>query len=158
MFDFLFCLSALIMGFIIFTIFCGQNSDSRRFGKRMYKKLCTIASAISYSKKDCLEITSMGEKFFVRVADEKVAPGIKYTTIPVYTCKNVYINDELVCKVHVLTGLFQKSYCTEYSHQREETEIDHLIKCAHKTAKQIDKDYWKDWLKRQENKKTFYNK
>ena len=132
------------------------TSDSRKYGKLMAKKVAKISSAIDHSKKGFIEVFNNTERFLIKIEDQKVAPGIYYSTIPVYTCKNIYINDELVCKLHKLNGTFTKTYCTEFSCDRVESEIASLIDKAFANAKKIDKEYWKNFST-ELPKKSFYN-
>lgn len=130
------------ISFACIIVFCISSTDTsgQLFSKRLYKRVKAIEEAISCSKKDCLSITCKGQRFSIQVKDAKVNPGIKYSTIPAYTCKDICINDELVCKVHRLERLFTSSYAAEVSCKRNEFELVELLSLAYKKAKKINKD------------------
>jgi hypothetical protein len=150
----------LIFNIVIFTIIISNvivysESSSRKYGKRLNKKIQTIAYA-SRSADKAIEFSSKGKKFCIRLVDAEVPTGLRYSTIPVYTCKDIYINDELVCKVHKLERFFSKGYLAEFSSSRNESEIAELIDVAYKTAKQLDREYWKNCYEKQDTVKSFY--
>ncbi len=151
---------AFLVCFLIY-IFCFiipySESSSRKFGKRLNKRVAKIASAGSSDEKT-IYFENKCKTFRIRVENMEVAPGIKYETIPAYTCKNVYIDDELVCRIHRLERLFNKSYLAEFSNKRHEHEVIELIEAAYKKAKKIDKEYWKAWFAKQEKENSFYDK
>jgi hypothetical protein len=122
----------------VYIIITGQG---RRHGRRIYKKVCMISSVISYSGESSLEFLSKNETFFIRIEDAEVPSGLKYKSIPAYTCKNVFINDELACKVHTLSDpdISQNNCCVEFSSKRYEYEIEELITTAYKFAKKLDR-------------------
>lgn len=134
-----------------------SESSSRKYGKRINKRVEKIASAGSSDEKT-IYFENNGKTFRIKVENMEVAPGIKYETIPAYTCKNIYIDDELVCRVHRLERLFSKSYLAEFSNKRHEHEVIELIEAAYKKAKKIDKEYWKAWFAKQAKENSFYEK
>lgn len=153
--------SIVCVAIFIIYVFCYivpySESSSRKYGKRLNKRLELIASAVR-TKNKAITFCSKGKTFTIQVENMEVAPGIKYETIPVYTCKNVYIDDELVCRVHRLEHLFNKSYLAEFSNKRHDYEVTELIEAAYKEAKKIDKAYWKDWFANQQTENSFYNR
>lgn len=155
-------LNAIFMiGFILFIfwhVIPYSESSSRKYGKRLNKRVNMIKLVIERSKDKDLYFESKGKTFKIKVENMEVAPGIKYETIPVYTCKNVYIDDELVCRVHRLERLFTKAYLAEFSNKRHDYEVAELIYAAYKKAKNLDKDYWRAWLAKQGTENSFYDK
>ena len=151
----LFIINMVIVGIFIVEIARANEPGCRSYGRRMARKIRKIQRACRHDGTS-IEFLSKGAKFSIKVENVKAAPGIKYETIPVYSCKDVYINDELVCKIHCLEALFGKTYITEYSNKRHESEIEDLIKKAYKTAKQLDKEYWANWSKEQSTANSFY--
>jgi len=145
----------VVFAFIISNAVSYSESSGHKYGKRLNKKISTIVFA-SRSTDKTIEFNSKGKKFCIRVANAEVPPGLTYDTIPVYTCRDVYINDELVCKVHKLERLFSKVYLAEFSSGRNEIEIEALINVAYKTAKQLNKEYWNNWHEKQDAVKSFY--
>lgn len=140
---------------ICYGVSSGEPSG-RIYGRRLNKKIEIISEAYQHNNK--LEFNYKNKSFNIRVEKAKVPNGLQYGTIPVYTCKDVYINDELICKIHKLERLFTKTYVAEFSDSRNEFEIAELIRVAHKKAKQINKAYWDAWFKAQSTSKSFYDK
>lgn len=143
--------------YIIATTAAYSESTTRKYGKRLMKRISTIETACRGDIKD-INFSSKGTLFTICIKNAEVPAGIKYPTIPVYTCKDVYINDELVCKLHKLAGLFGKTYVAEFSETRHEHEIVELIIAAQKEAKRIDKEYWAKWRESQDKSHSFYQK
>ena len=135
-----------------------SESSTRKYGKRLGKKLDVIEDAIKHQGNLAVEVVSKATAFAVNVENVKVEPGIKFATIPVYTCRNVYVNDELVCKLHKLEALFGKTFVAEFSEKRHEFEISELIDLAYKKSKLINKDYWKAWSAQHRTTSSFYSK
>lgn len=131
------------------------ESSGRIYSRRLNKKIEKISAAYQHNNK--LEFKYKNKSFNIRVEKVKGPNGLQYSTIPVYTCKDVYVNDELICKIHKLERLFTKAYLAEFSNSRNEFEIAELIRVAYKKAKQIDKAYWDAWFKTQSTSKSFYD-
>lgn len=146
----------VFFGYFMYNVITYSESSSRKYGKHLNKKVQCIAFA-SRSEDKTIEFTSKGKRFCIKVANAEVPPGLKYDTIPVYTCKDVYINDELVCKVHKLERLFSKSFVAEFCDHRNEYEIAELIDAAYKAAKKLDTEYWSNYSKKQQQMNSFYN-
>ena len=134
-----------------------SESSSRKYGKRLNKKVELIASA-GRSDTKSISFCNKGKTFTIRVENMEVPPGLHYETIPAYTCKNVYIDDELVCKIHKLERLFSKSHLAEFSNKRHDYEVTELIEAAYKEAKKIDRAYWKEWFAKQQTENSFYDR
>ena len=134
-----------------------SESSSRKYGKRLNKKVELIASA-GRSDVKSIAFCNKGKTFTIRVENMEVPPGLHYETIPAYTCKNIYIDDELVCKIHRLERLFNKSYLAEFSNKRHDYEVTELIEAAYREAKKIDRAYWKEWFAKQQTENSFYGR
>ncbi len=132
--------------------------ETARYGKRLNKKLCVIESAISHSKLEAFELTHKGRHFSIKINNTKPVSGFRYDTIPVYTCTDVFIDDELVCKVHKLTNTFKKYFSVEFSSAREYPEVEDLIYTAAKLARKMESEYWKNFCANRTNEKSFYSK
>jgi hypothetical protein len=135
----------------------GNEPGCRTYGRRLAKKVQKIQWG-SRPEGTPIKFLNKGNEFTIRIENVKVDPGIKYETIPVYSCKDVFINDEIVCKIHCLEALFGKTYVAEYSNKRHDYEIEELINKAYATAKQLDKEYWENWSKERSTINSFYNK
>lgn len=153
--------SAIIMAAFIIYLFCYiipcSESSSKLYGKRLNKRV-NLISSINRTEKQPMYFESKGKTFRIKVEDATVAPGLHYETIPVYTCRNIYIDDELVCCLHKLERLFTKTYLAEFSSKRHDYEVTELIEAAYKKAKKLDKEYWKAWFAKQQKESSFYDK
>lgn len=154
---FVICMAVASM-IVILSVAPYSESSSRKYGKRLSKKLSAIEDAVKHQGDLPVEVVSKTTAFTVKVENVKVEPGIKFATIPVYTCRNVYINDELVCKLHKLEALFGKTFVAEYSEKRNEFEVSEIVDLAYKKAKLINKDYWKAWSIQHRTTSSFYGK
>ena len=150
------CMTAFLI-YLFCYIIPYSESSSRKYGKRLNKRVELIASA-NRSDNKSIAFCSKGKTFTILVENVKVPSGLQYETIPAYTCKNVYIDDELVCKIHRLERLFNKSYLAEFSNKRHDYEVTELIEAAYKEAKKIDKAYWKEWFAKQQTENSFYGR
>jgi hypothetical protein len=151
----LFIVNLVIITFLVIEIAGANEPGCRNYGRRLAKKIQKIQWA-SRPDGTPIKFLSKGSEFSIRVENVKVGPGIKYETIPVYSCKDVFINDENVCKIHCLEALFGKTYVAEYSNKRHDHEIEELINTAYKTAKQLDKEYWEKYRKEHTISNSFY--
>jgi hypothetical protein len=125
------------------------------YGKRLSKKVSLIESASRHAEDKPISFESKGKFFTIKVEKANTGPGLTYETL--YTCRNIYINDELVCKVHGLERLFTKCFLAEFSDKRHDYEIGELIDAAYKKAKQLDKLYWKERFAKQQKESSFYD-
>ena len=148
----------IAISIIVATVAVSANEHGCRIhGRRMARRIRKIQLAY-YPNSTPIKFLNKSIEFSISVENAKVDPGIKYETIPVYSCKNVYIHDEIVCKIHCLEGLFGKTYIAEYSDKRHDHEIEELINTAYATAKQLDKEYWENWQKEHLKTNSFYDK
>ena len=152
-----FIINVVIFACLIIEVARANEPGCRTYGRRLAKKVQKIQWA-SRPEGTPIKFSNKGNEFTIKVENVKVAPGIKYETIPVYSCKDVIINDEIVCKIHCLEALFGKTYVAEYSNKRHDHEIEELINKAYATAKQLDKEYWENWSKERSTTNSFYNK
>ena len=104
--------------------------------KKDFKQIINdIYRAQLVSQHSAMNCRDVDGKFMVRVAEYK-PEGLEYPTIPMYRCYDVYINDELVCKEHVIKEYSRDKVWFEFSGKRERDEIITLVKSAHKPAKE----------------------
>jgi hypothetical protein len=136
-------------------------TDGNSYGKELSNKIFEINWVISkLNDKEFLEFSNKCKNFTIRINDDEIKSScIHYYDIPVYTCKNIFINDELVCKLHKLNGTGgSKYYSTEFSSNRHSDEIAELINVAYKTARKLEKEYWADYQNHYKNENSFYEK
>ena len=152
-------ISAISIAIFIICLFCYiipcNESSSKLYGKRLNKRV-NLISSVNRSEKQSMYFESKGKTFRISVEDMAVASGLQYETIPVYTCRNIYIDDELVCRLHRLERLFTKTYLAEFSSKRYDFEVTELIEAAYKRAKKLDKEYWEARFVKQQEESSFY--
>ena len=149
-------IAAFIIYLSCYIIPCSESS-SKLYGKRLNKRV-NLISSVNRSEKQPMYFESKGKTFRISVEDMAVAPGLQYETIPAYTCRNIYIDDELVCRLHRLERLFNKTYLAEFSSKRHDYEVIELIEVAYKKAKKLDKEYWEALFAKRREESSFYEK
>lgn len=150
----------IFSGIIVFVLmfFIAITYEDIWFGKVMYRKIDKINSACVHSADaNYFIFDSHKESFTVKIADEEVPKGLRHAQ-PNYNCKNIFINDELVLKLHCIETKSFKTYrVVEYSATRHEEEINSLIKDAYHAAKVYMKKINNDRYKAIYEEKSFFN-
>ncbi len=121
-------------------------------------KLDKITSRIKIEKIHNLHFDKKGVHFRIRV--EKIEPVEALSCYSVYY-KNVYINDELVCRLWCAEKTFLISRVFEHTDKRLESELYSLVNAAYKETKRISKRRWKEFNKsctESINKKSYFTK
>ena len=126
--------------------------------KRLKQRVKKIHTAIGrIPSKNYLTFNSKGKAFNIKVIEAEVPKGLKFETSPVYTCFDVLIDNEIVCKVHKLSHFSRDKIVVEFSYNRSEYEINQLIKDAYRVALKQEKTYWKNRsLKAKTSSNSFY--
>ena len=106
------------------------------FKREFAKIISDIYKAQEISKNEHMPVFTNRITFKIRV-DEYKPVGLEYSTIPMYKCYDIYINDELVCKEHIIRECGKDKIWFEFSRQRERDEIITIIKSAYEYAKEI---------------------
>lgn len=111
------------------------------------KHACSILEIkeISIENKGCL--------FCVRVADEEQVKSISYSNP--YNVTDIYINDELVYKIHRFENVFTTYRMPECTSKRKIYEIEEIVKKAYKISKKKLKKYYK--TNGYKDSESFYN-
>lgn len=130
------------------------DKDSAWSKKRFDKKVWNIGYACRLLKIEEFNVENKGFQFSVRVEDKDNYKGIRYISSP-YKTTDIYINDELVCRIHKLENLFVTYRTLEYTKERSMTEVDDIIVKAYKLSKKIENEYYKNKVV-EENLNTFY--
>ena len=115
--------------------------DSWLNKKKFDKRLSNIRDAYWRLNLEEIVVENKGFSFNVRIEKERRPEALNYTSP--YSVTDIYINDELVCKLHKLENLFTKRRTLDYVKDRSRTEIDEIIKKACKISKQKLKEYYK---------------
>lgn len=111
------------------------------FKKEFAEIVDNIYKAQNYSKNEHMPVFTNGMKFDIRVAEYKQI-GLEYSTIPMYKYFDIYINEELVCREHIIKEFSKDKVWFEFSSQRKRDEIINIIKEANISAKEfLDKGY-----------------
>ena len=128
--------------------------DGKVFVKEFSEKLIYIQKALSNSNKDNFVIEKLHHSFNVNVVKEEVPEGLEYSTIPVHKSYCAYINDEPVCRVHVIHVNCKDKYYLDFSRKRPYKEAIEILETAYSSAKALRKEYYKDMFK---EPTSFYN-
>ena len=126
--------------FGIICIICWITRRKAPNGKVFKREFAEIVDNIyraqNYSKNEHMSVFTNGMKFDIRVAEYKQI-GLEYSSIPMYKCFDVYINEELVCREHIIKELSKDKVWFEFSSKRQRDEIIDIIKEANEPAKEF---------------------
>lgn len=134
-----------------------QAPDGKVFVKDFMEMIDDIETALTDSKKDYLEAFVSGNfKFKVRVNKEVPYTGLEYETIPMYKSHAIYIDDELVCRVHVIHPYYKDKVFIEFSSRRKIEEVIDIVKRAQKVANEYNHEHAVNWFSKYDSK-SFYS-
>lgn len=145
----------VIYGITTYLAIMFGDSNSKWNKKRFWNKVWDIGYTCRKLKVTEINVENKGSLFCVRTADGKEIESIDYSSP--YTVTDIYINDELVCKIHKLKNLFTMYITLEYAKERSRNEIDEIIMKAYKISKQKLNEHYKI-NGYGDNSKSFYNK
>lgn len=135
------------LGFVFF------YHDSAWNKKRFDKKVDNIGFVCRILHIEEFNFENKGFQFGVRIEDKKHSENIQgYTP---YSTVNVYINDELVCKIHKLENAFTTYRMIEYTKDRKAEEVRDVILKAYKASKKMENEYYNRKIDENDSK-TFY--
>ena len=134
------------------------NIPDGKWDRKMFdRKIKHIKYACSVLKITEINVENKGFLFRVRVVDEEEVKSISYSNP--HTVTDIYINDELVCRLHRLENLFTMHRTPEYASKRNSYEINEIIKKAYKTSKKKLNEHYKTNSYESDLKiKSFYSK
>lgn len=130
------------------------DDDSAWGKKRFDKKVWNIGYVCRLLKIEEFSVENKGFQFSVRVEDKDDYEGIRYISSP-YKTTDIYINDELVCRIHKFENLWVTYRTLEYTKERSMTEVNDIIVKAYKLSKKRENEYYKNKVAK-ENLNTFY--
>lgn len=151
----IFLLSMIIMcGLWIYLMFTFQDKDSKWNKKRFWNRVWEIRYTCRTSSIKEINVKNKGCMFRVRIADGEGVKSINYSSP--YDVTDIYINDELVCKIHKLKNIFSMYITLEYAEKRSRDEIDEIVMKAYKISKKkLNENYKINGYG--DNSKSFYN-
>lgn len=148
-----------LIGYLLFSVlaiifsFTFLYEDSAWNKKRFDKKVWNIGFVCRILNIKEFNFEHKGFQFWVRIDDDNDYDHIQgYSP---YCTTNIYINDELVCKVHKLNDVFKTYRFIEYTKDRKEEEIMDIILGAYKASKKKENLYY-DSKAEERNSTTFY--
>lgn len=134
-----------------------QAPNGKIFIRDFMEMIDDIETALTDSKKEYLEVVVSGNfKFKVRVNKEVPYVGLEYETIPMYKSHVIYIDDELVCRAHVIDRNCKKHNFIEFSSRRKRDEVIDIVKKAQKVANEHNHEHVINWLSKYDSK-SFYS-
>ena len=124
--------------------------------KSLHNKLENIRYYIEKKKWESIPVFYKNKHFTVRVERTKPIEGLYYNKIYYI---DVYINDELVCRLWSKDCTFSKYRWVETTHKRHPSEIFAIINQANKAYKKMYKeDFNKEFSKTMDDKSYFKSK
>ena len=144
----------LTLGITIYLTIMFSEPDSKWNKKRFWNRVWDIGYTCRILSLKEINVENKGCLFYVRTADGEKVESINYDSP--YDATNIYINDELVCKIHRLKNLFTMYITLEYVKERSRNEIDEIIIKAYKISKQKLNEHYKI-NGYGDNSKSFYN-
>lgn len=114
--------------------------------KKFCKNVDNLETLIRWMSLDSFCVTYKDKQFTFN--SEIIKPdteGLRYKTIPYYMYFNIYLNGELVCRVHKLEkGYCKYFYSAEFAPNIKDFEVKEIVEAMVKKAK---KEYNKNWEK-----------
>lgn len=144
----------VVYGIGVYLAIINGEKDSKSNKKRFWNRVWNIGYTCRTLSIKEINVENKGCLFRVRTADGEEVEKIDYSSP--YCATDVYINDELVCKIHRLKNTFALYITLEYVKERDRNEIDEIIMKAYKISKQKLNEHYKT-NGYGINSKSFYN-
>lgn len=153
-----FILFSVVLGLIMWRqIMATDCYESQPYIRKLNKKLCEIESAINHSKTEkSFTFNHKNKSFVICTRESDSIKSIRYSGLSDITSKEILINDEVVGKITTVHFLWRLGYHLEYTSKRNMIEIEELINVAYKSAKQFERQYYKQRLNSELNDNSFY--
>lgn len=114
--------------------------DGKVFIKEFVEMVQDTQTAVLYlmldKKIDYIDINIKEHNFKVSIKSEASYEGLTYSTIPMYMSCGIYIDDEIVCRLHIINDYLKKRNFIEFSSKRNIDEVLEILKGAHSIAKE----------------------
>lgn len=131
----------VVYGIGIYLAIINGEKDSKLNKKRFWNRVWNIGYTCRILSIKEINVENKGCLFRVRTADGKGVERIDYSSP--YNATDVYINDELVCKIHKLKNILALYITLEYVKERDRNEIDEIIMKAYKISKKKLNEHYK---------------
>lgn len=131
----------VVYGIGIYLAIINGEADSKLNKKRFWNRVWNIGYTCRTLSIKEINVENKGCLFHVRTADGEKVECIDYSSP--YNVTDVYINDELVCKIHRLKNIFALYITLEYVKERDRNEIDEIIMKAYKISKKKLNEHYK---------------
>lgn len=152
-----------VVAFCLYTVITDIKASRRQapygkvFIRDFMEMIDDIETALTDTRKEYLEAFVTGNfKFKVRVEKETPYIGLEYETIPMYKSYAVYIDDEIVCRAHVIRQLSKDHTFLEFSSKRKRDEVIDIVKKADKVARELNHERVVKWFSKYDSK-SFYS-
>ena len=138
--------------------------DSRRqapygkvFKRDFLEAVDDIVRAMRHNKLEYITAFVSGNyQFKVKAIEEENREGLDYPSLQIYRSHAIYINDELVCRVHLFGRWSNQDIFVEFSSKRNMDEVIDIVNKAHTQAKQYIKEEVSEWFGKSDSK-SFYS-
>lgn len=135
------CSTAALVYIIVIARFIETSRNSIPEGKAFIKEFSKIIENIYLAHKlhnlKSADVVLNNKVFKVSVERVFEYEGFRYSTIPMYESYLICINDEPVCRKHIIRPEYKTKVFLEFSNKREISEIIDIIKAYNITAKNL---------------------
>ena len=144
----------VVYGIGVYLAVINGEKDSKLNKKRFWNRVWNIGYTCRTLSIKEINVENKGCLFHVRIVDGEGVKSINYSSP--YDVTDIYINDELVCKIHKLKNIFSMYITLEYAEKRSRDEIDEIVMKAYKISKKKLNEHYKI-NGYGDNSKSFYN-
>lgn len=143
-----------VFAFILSWLMLNFQLPSGRFALKKFENwLWDIKYHIERKKVDKFEFTYKNKMFSIRLEKFKPVDNFSYNTVEY---QDIYINDELVCRLWSVDHTFSKHRWIETSNKRHSEEIFSIIKYAKKKANKIWSEDCSTRYKKESDDKSYF--
>ena len=125
------------------------------FTKKFLAKLVNIDRALYWAEVPSFSTWVNGQNFNVTVRKDETPKGLEYESISAYKSYCAYIDNEAVCRVHILHVNCKDTIYLEFSSKRKYDEIIEIINNVYTQAENILTEHDKKWFNT--DRRSFYN-
>ena len=162
--DTIFC---IVFGLLVSSCFIAMTVTEYRkanrtapYGKVFVKEFVDMVDDIKYAlvhnSLSCITTPVNRYSFRVSVKEEVPYDGLEYEITPVYKSYAIYVDDEIVCRVHKIRHCYTDHHFIEFSSKRERDEVIEIVKSVYTVAKDINYESMRKFISKS-NSKSFYS-